>query len=273
MRKTLLTSAALLGLALALPAFAQNTNGTGTNGTAPPPSPHRLMRSGAMNPATGARYGHRPGVGVSEPYSARASNILPADTHSVIAPTLPTPPVGPNAGAEQYLRVAQRALQQHRGGEMQEALERAETRRLDLLAQRYPVPPTNDPVIMHIRRALDALGMHDFAVSGQEVSEAIAADAAHAGMGGGGMQGTGMYRGRMNRGPMNGPGMMGAGMPASPGGPSTTGQGPVFNSDTSSKAGGDTGNPSRSSEPGTLGTEVSPPGTPMNPNGTATGNP
>ena len=49
-----------------------------------------------LDPATGARPGHEPGVGVSLPLSNNASNIGPADTQSIIAPTLPAPSVGDN---------------------------------------------------------------------------------------------------------------------------------------------------------------------------------
>lgn len=170
MRKTLLTSVAVLGLALTAPAFADTTNATRHRQAIP--SPHQLMREGAMNPATGARYGHVPGQGVSLPTSNQASNITPADTHSIIAPTLPTPPVNPNAGAEQFLNVARQALASHRTGEAQEALERAETRRLDLDAARN-MSPNDDPMIGQIRAALEALGHRDIAAADQQVASAM----------------------------------------------------------------------------------------------------
>ena len=125
-----------------------------------------------MNPATGARYGHVPGEGVSLPLSGQASNITPGDTHSIIAPTLPTPPVNPNEGAEQFLNVAKQALARHRTGEAQEALERAETRRLDLDAARN-IAPSDDPMIGQIRSALEALGHRNFASADQQISGAM----------------------------------------------------------------------------------------------------
>jgi hypothetical protein len=248
MRKTLLTSVAVLGLALAAPAFAADMGGmpNDTGMTAPPhagktstiPSPHRLMREGAMNPATGARYGHVPGDGVSLPLSGQASNITPTNTHSVIAPTLPTPPVNPNAGAEQFLNVAKQALARHRTGEAQEALERAETRRLDIDVTRN-ISPNDDPMIAQIRAAREALGRRDIASADQQISGAMSIGPTAGNMPGGDTGG-GMSRN---------PGMQ----------PNQTSG--MYQGGTPS------GNPYRTSQPGTLGTEVSPPGSPMNPNG------
>lgn len=254
MRKTLLTSVAVLGLAFAAPAFAQNTGAApGANDATAPdttmgktptiPSPHRMMREGAMNPATGARYGHVPGQGVSLPMSGQASNLTPSDTRSVIAPTLPIPPVNPNAGAEQFLSVAKQALARHRTGEAQEALERAETRRLDRDAARN-ISPNDDPMIGQIRAALEALGHHDFAAADQQVSGAMSMGATAGNMPEGGMGGGGMSAG---------PGMPQGGMPNQSSG--------IF------QGGAPNGNPHRTSQPGTLGTEVAPPGSPMNPSG------
>jgi hypothetical protein len=184
MRNTLLTSAALLGLALAVPAFAQDygaTPGPNDEAAAPPgatrsrpsiPPPHVLMREGAINPETGARPGHVPGVGESLPMSSQHSNILPSDTHSVIAPSLPIPRVNPNASPEEFLNGAMRALQQHKTGEAQEALERAETRELDHdVAQ--GISPNNDPLIGRIRAAREALGLHHYAEAQQQISGAL----------------------------------------------------------------------------------------------------
>ena len=182
MRKTLLTWAAMLGLALALPGFAVNagavTNDTATTPAGPTakapriPAPHRLMQEGAMDPATGARYGHVPGQGVSLPVSGQASNITPEDTHSIIAPTLPTPAVSSNAGAEQFLNVAKQALARHQTGAAQEALERAETRRLELDVARN-VSPGDDPMIGQIRAAREALGHRNLAAADQQISGAM----------------------------------------------------------------------------------------------------
>ena len=143
MRHRLLTSAALLGMVLAAPAFAQTP----------------------ANTATGARPGNIPGTGNSLPRSGQASNIDQQDTRSVIAPQLPVPPVGENASPRDFLQVADQALARGRTGEAQEALERAETRLLDMRANPGPangqVSEINGPMLDRINRALLALGKHD----------------------------------------------------------------------------------------------------------------
>ena len=115
-----------------------------------------------IDPATGARPGHEPGVGVSLPLSNQASNIEPGDTRSIVAPTLPTPSVGPGATPRDYLAVARAALVSGKTGEAQQALEMAETRALD----RPVVPsqtsvPSGDPLIARIGEARRALGRGD----------------------------------------------------------------------------------------------------------------
>jgi len=233
MRKTMLASAAVLGLAVGVPALAQDYGAPpGTDYQGPPaatntpriPPPHVLMREGAINPETGARPGHIPGVGESLPMSPQASNILPSDTRSVIAPSLPAPPVGDNAGTQGFLNAAMQALSRHRTGEAQEALERAETRRLDRDAARG-MAPSNDPLIQRIRAAREALGMHRIADAQQQVSGAMTAT--------GNEPGGGPNRGMNRR-------MSGASMASEP---------------------------FRTAEPGMSGAEGPPPGYPMNPNG------
>jgi hypothetical protein len=148
MRHTLLTSAVLLGIASAFPALAQT--------------------------ATGARPGNEIGTGNSLPTSSNASNIGSADTHSTIAPRLPTPPVADNAGARQFLTVAERALTRGRTGEAQEALERAETRLLDRsTAPGAENTPNSGPMIQQITDALNALGRGDTRQAQQIVASAI----------------------------------------------------------------------------------------------------
>lgn len=98
-----------------------------------------------------------------EPFSTRPANIESSDTHSLIAPQLPVPPVGRNAPIGEFLGVAENALRRHSGGEAQEALERAMTRALD----RSTPPsmanqPAQSPLIQQIQAALDALGHHDY---------------------------------------------------------------------------------------------------------------
>jgi hypothetical protein len=156
MRKTLLLSAALLAFAapaaFAPAAFAQ---------TATTPD---------------IRPGHVPGVGGSLPMSNAASNILPGDTHSVIAPTLPAPAGGQNASISQFLSDATRALDNHQTGRAQEALERAETA---MLQRSVPADMANQPDhardVEQVTMARDALAHGDFAKAKQAVSMAMRA--------------------------------------------------------------------------------------------------
>jgi hypothetical protein len=133
--------AALLGLT-AMPALAQSP--------------------ASVNPITGARPGHVPGVGESLPTSNRASNIIPGDTKSVIAPTLPSPPVQADATPSAYLRDARVALVAGRTGEAQQSLEMAETRLLD---RSVPVEqgsrPSDSSLVSQIEAARRALGNGD----------------------------------------------------------------------------------------------------------------
>jgi hypothetical protein len=238
MRKTLLTSAAVLGLALAAPALAQ-TGGTGTSGAgeaspalSPPgmndqgamaneatsPPMHRMHRAAQYNSgmtADGARPGHSPGEGVSEPSSTRASNIDRADTRSTIAPRLPAPPVGENASPESYVHAAQQALRRNRTGEAQEALERAETRVLEM----HQADQGRIPMMDTLEQARQALGRHDVAEARRILDQSSfaenGANRPAAGYSGSGpMGGEQMGAGHMGSGPM-GSSYTGAGqMPA-----------------------------------------------------------
>jgi len=138
MRYVTIAAAALLGMSAAT-ALAQSTT--------------------SLNPATGARPGHEPGVGVSLPRSGNASNITPSDTRSVIAPTLPTPSIGTNATAQDYLRAARASLAAGHTGETQQSLEMAETRALD---RSVPAGQTGvqdpDRLVSWIREARRAMG-------------------------------------------------------------------------------------------------------------------
>jgi hypothetical protein len=128
-----------------------------------------------LNPATGARPGHEAGVGVSLPLSDRASNIVPADTKSVIAPTLPAPAAGPNATTHDYLAAARASLVAGRTGQAQQSLEMAETRSLDRsVAQDQTNTPSNNPVVEKIRDARRALGSGDRAHAIQFIDLALA---------------------------------------------------------------------------------------------------
>ena len=132
----------------------------------PPPPPTRSGSAG--------RPGHEPGVGESQPFSNRASNITPSDTRSTIAPTLPSPPVPPDSGPREYLQAARGALARGQTGETQQALEMAETRALD---RSVPYLQTNSvdrsPLVTQINQALQQLGAGDRAGAMQAIEAAI----------------------------------------------------------------------------------------------------
>lgn len=243
MRFTMLTSAVALSLAMAAPAFAYS------NDYVPPP--HRLIRSGDMNPATGARWGHRPGIGESLPFSTHASNITPGDTHSIIAPSLPVPPTQ-NATTTQYLTWARHALFRHESGLAQSNLERAMTARLNGDLARN-MSPSNDPTIGVIQRALDDLSARRWHGVHARIAEAMSdARMAYGGQGqtyGGAGPGYGGGEYGMNNTNMG-----------------TSNYNTRFNGEDLSPM----QQPPHHTMPGTLGAQVSPPGTQMNPTGNPT---
>jgi hypothetical protein len=113
-------------------------------------------------PDTGARPGNEIGTGSSLPLSDKASNILPGDTRSTIAPNLPSPPVGEGAPVRAYLQAARSALLGGRTGEAQQALEMAETRALDRSVPLFQTGvPSRNPLVAQIGDALRALGAGD----------------------------------------------------------------------------------------------------------------
>ena len=212
MRKTLLTTVTVFGLAVA-PAFAQNAapmsnptgggsksgstapantspGGTGSGtaatdtGTPAAGATHRTARghtgspspAAVANTATGARPGNEPGTNNSLPMSTQASNISQTDTRSPIAPRLPDPSVGANGSPEQYLAAARQALSRHRTGEAQQALEMAETRALDRSAGPDAAnSPDQNPMITQIGKARDALARRDMAGADAAISAAMSA--------------------------------------------------------------------------------------------------
>ena len=101
------------------------------------------MPSG-VDPATGARPGHIPGIGESLPRS------------------LPASAIGEDATANDYLRSARASLVAGRTGQAQQSLEMAQTRALD----RSVVPnqasvPDDSLLVSRIYDARRALGEHD----------------------------------------------------------------------------------------------------------------
>jgi hypothetical protein len=127
------------------------------------------------NPDTGARPGNEIGTGSSLPQSDKASNITPQDTHSDIAPNLPSPPVAPGAPVRDYLAAARTALLQGRTGEAQQALEMAETRALDRSVPLFQTNvPDKNPLVDEIGQALQALGSGDRGRAVQVIEAALA---------------------------------------------------------------------------------------------------
>jgi hypothetical protein len=110
--------------------------------------------------------------GGHEPYSVVASNIVPADTRSDIAPRLPTPPLGDNASPADFLRDARRSISMKHTGQAQEALERAETRVLDMSSGQAP---GQSDAVRSIARARDALGRNDLHAADMAIGDAMKA--------------------------------------------------------------------------------------------------
>ena len=109
-----------------------------------------------------------------EPQSSRASNIDQSDTRSTIAPSLPAPPVGQNAGPRQLLVAAQEAIAAHRTGMAQEALERAESRLLDRsVPQGRSNEPTDSSAVEQIEAARHALAAGDLVTASNTVQSVL----------------------------------------------------------------------------------------------------
>jgi hypothetical protein len=162
MRNLVLSATVLTGL-IAAPVVAQTVTTLTPQG----------VPAGA-NPATGARPGNVIGTGSSLPLGTTASNIDQRDTHSSIAPNLPSPAVGPNANSVDYLRAAQAALRAGRTGEAQQSLEMAQTRLLDRsVPQAQTDNPSDNPAVTQIRQALRALAAGDRAQTMQLIDSAI----------------------------------------------------------------------------------------------------
>jgi hypothetical protein len=153
MRYVNLATAALLGMT-SLSALAQ-------------------VPSGA-DPTTGARPGHEIGVGQSLPLSNNASNIVPSDTRSNIAPTLPASSASEGAQTRGYLRAARASLVAGRTGQAQQSLEMAETRALDRsVVQGQTGAPSQSRLVSEIRDARHALGGGDRAHAIQLIDLAL----------------------------------------------------------------------------------------------------
>lgn len=161
--RSLALSATILASLIGAPAFAQTSVPLNQQGVPP-----------GANPETGARPGNDIGTGMSTPMGTHASNIDQADTRSPIAPNLPSPAVGPNASAADYLRAAQASLQAGRTGEAQQSLEMAQTRLLDRsVPQDQTNNPSDNPAVTQITQALKALAAGDRAQTMQLIQSTI----------------------------------------------------------------------------------------------------
>lgn len=172
MRRTPLAVALLFGLTA--PALAQMGPPGGMQPMPPGQMPMQPVPPG-VNPETGARPGNVIGTGMSLPTSNRASNIDSGDTRSVIAPRLPSPDVGQNAGPRAQLMAARQALAAGQTGAAQEALERAETRLLD----RSVVPsranlPDRTPLVTMVGQARRTLATGDRNTTMQMIDQILA---------------------------------------------------------------------------------------------------
>jgi hypothetical protein len=164
MRSLALSVTLLAGLAGA-PAFAQTSVPITPQGVPP-----------GVDSETGARPGNYIGTGMSMPKSTHSSNIDSGDTRSTIAPNLPTPQLGPDAGPADYLRAAQAALQAGHTGEAQQALEMAQTRLLDRSVPMMQTSnPSDNPAVTQISQALRALAAGDRMQTMQLIQSAIPA--------------------------------------------------------------------------------------------------
>jgi hypothetical protein len=162
MRSLALSATIIAGL-IATPAFAQTSIPLNQQGVPP-----------GANAETGARPGNVIGTGMSMPMSTHASNIDRADTRSPIAPNLPSPAIGANANAADYLQAAQASLQAGRTGEAQQSLEMAQTRLLDRSVPHGQTDNQSDnPAVTQITQALRALAAGDRAQTMQLIQSAI----------------------------------------------------------------------------------------------------
>ncbi len=127
---------------------------------------------------TGIRPGHAPGEGPSYPMAPQDSNVMPGDTHSVIAPTPPPSAAGPDGSVQAQLIAANQAIAAHQSGTADEALENAETQILTRAVPQTQADQTSsNPVVGQIEQARTALGKHDKAGATQIINQILASNA------------------------------------------------------------------------------------------------
>jgi len=118
----------------------------------------------------------RTGTALAQPVNRPASNITPYDARSVLAPSLPIPPVPSADQSSVFLTEARRAILVGRTGEAQEALERAESRLLDRdLPPQAASVPDDQPAVLAIGAARRALAAHDRRTAIAAIDDALAA--------------------------------------------------------------------------------------------------
>jgi hypothetical protein len=110
----------------------------------------------------------------SQPVSTKASNTGADQPASTVAPSLPSPNVGSNASARDYLHAARIALATGSTGEAQQALEMAQTRLLDRSTPLFQTnTPSGNPAVEKISSAIKALGAGDRMQAMQLIDEAM----------------------------------------------------------------------------------------------------
>jgi len=169
MRSAALSLTLVTALA-ATPALAQTTGQPGY------PQDNYSTQNGmsAGQAGGGATMGELPAPLSRQPMVRHPTNLNPRTTRSEISPSLPSPGLGPNATATEYLAVADSALSRNHTGEAQAALEDAETYLLNRSVPQGMVnQPDQSPAVQTISNALQALASGDRAQARQLVQQAM----------------------------------------------------------------------------------------------------
>jgi hypothetical protein len=113
-------------------------------------------------------------LGAAPPIGSAGITLARDDTRGTVLPPLPLPPGGEEQRASDYLKAAQGALAAGRTAEAQQALEMAQTRILDRsVPLRQTNNPSDNPTVMQISQALQALTARDRATCMQLIQTAI----------------------------------------------------------------------------------------------------
>ena len=114
------------------------------------------------------------GQPATAPYQPEVPRNAEQYPPGVPLPPFPSPDLGPNASAEDYLRAASAAVIQDRVGEARQALAMAETRLLD---RSVPLgqtrTPSENPAVRTISLAMRSLANGDRATTLQQIQEAL----------------------------------------------------------------------------------------------------